>query len=267
MKIRLLAIGDIVGRPGREILREKLPAFCREKAVDGVIANAENIAGGAGITPADAEELFRSGVTVITAGDHVWNKQEIIPYIASNPRLLRPVNYPVEQPGRGASVVDLPNGVKIGVVHVQGRVFMNTHADCPFATVKRAVEELRRQTPVIVVDVHCEATSEKIGMGWWLDGKVSFIFGTHTHVQTADDQILPQGTAYITDVGMTGPYDGVIGRRTDRVLHRFTTGMPARFDVAEKDVRICGAMAVIDAATGRAENIERVTIPPFPRGR
>lgn len=260
MKVRILAIGDVVGKPGRSIIVERLKPFCEKELVDAVIANGENLAGGSGITPPEAEELFKAGVDVLTGGDHIWAKKEIIPYIDRTPRLLRPANYPADQPGRGHTVFETRGGVKIGVVHVQGRVFMNTPADCPFRTARRLVEELRARTPVIVVDMHAEATSEKIAMGWWLDGQVSFVFGTHTHIQTADERILPQGTAYITDCGMTGPYESVIGRRIDRVLHRFTTGLPAHFEVATGDVRLSGALATVDSESGRALEIRRVVI-------
>lgn len=260
MKLRILAIGDIVGKPGREIVKRRLPAWCREQNVEFVVANGENLNDGAGIIPSEADDLYAAGVHVITAGDHVWNKKEIIPYIDRKPTLLRPANYPEGQPGTGATIVELPIGVKVGVVHVQGRVFMNTPAACPFATAKKHVEKMRESTSVIVVDMHCEATSEKIAMGWWLDGQVSYVFGTHTHIQTADERVLPKGTAYITDLGMTGPYESVIGRRIDRVLHRFTTGMPARFDVATGDVRLCGAVATIDTGSGLAEKVERVVL-------
>ncbi len=260
MKVRLLAVGDVVGKPGRTIIRDRLKEFCAREQVDGVVANGENLTGGSGLMPSEADELFQSGVSVITGGDHVWAKKEIIPYIDRTPRLLRPANYPHEQPGRGHTLFETAGGVKVGVIHVQGRVFMNTHADCPFQTARRLVHELRAATQVIVVDMHCEATSEKVAMGWWLDGLASFVFGTHTHIQTADERVLPQGTAYITDCGMTGPYESVIGRRVDRVLHRFTTGMPAHFEVATGDVRLCGALATIDSDTGRALEIRRVVI-------
>lgn len=260
MKTRILAVGDIVGRPGRTVLKERLPEFCRRELVDCVVANAENVSGGSGLMPAEADELFAAGVHVLTAGDHVWGKKEIIPYIERTPTLLRPANLPAEQPGRGAAVVETAGGVRIGVVSLLGRIFMNTPADCPFQAARRLVTELKARTPVIVVEMHGEATSEKIAMGWWLDGQASFLFGTHTHIQTADERVLPQGTAYITDVGMTGPYESVIGRRIDRVLHRFTTGMPAHFEVATGDVRLCGALATVDSETGRALEIHRVEL-------
>jgi len=260
MKVRILAIGDVVGKPGRTIIIDRLHAFCDKELVDAVIANGENLAGGSGLTPQEADELFKAGVNVITGGDHIWAKKEIIPYIDRTPGLLRPANYPLDQPGKGHTVFETRSGAKVGVIHLQGRVFMNTHADCPFQTARRLVNEMKPKTSVIAVDMHCEATSEKIAMGWWLDGHASFVFGTHTHIQTADERVLPQGTAYITDCGMTGPYESVIGRRVDRVLHRFTTGMPAHFEVATGDVRLCGALATVDSDSGRALEIRRVVI-------
>ncbi len=260
MKVRILAIGDVVGRPGRTIILQRLPEFCRKELIDCVIVNGENLAGGSGLMPAEADELFKCGVNVITGGDHIWGKKDIIPYIDKEPRLIRPANYPAEQPGRGFTVVETAGGVKIGVLHLQGRVFMNTPCECPFTVGKRVLQELKARTNVIAVDMHCEATSEKVAMGWWMDGLASFVYGTHTHIQTADERVLPQGTAYITDCGMTGPYESVIGRRVDRVLHRFTTGMPAHFEVATGDVRLCGAIATIDSGSGRALEIRRVTI-------
>ncbi|HEY3226198.1 MAG TPA: TIGR00282 family metallophosphoesterase [Planctomycetota bacterium] len=259
MRVKILAIGDIVGRPGRALVRERLPSYRREEGVHFVVANAENIAGGSGILPEEADELFRSGVNAITCGDHVWAKKEIIPYMDKTPAILRPANYPAEQPGRGAAVIEA-DGLKVGVIHLQGNVFMNTPAANPFKTADACIAELKAQTPIIVIDMHCEATSEKVAMGWHTDGRASFVFGTHTHIQTADERVLPQGTAYITDCGMTGPYESVIGRRIDRVLHRMTTGMPAYFEVATGDVRICGALATIDSETGRALEVKRVVL-------
>ena len=260
MKVRILAIGDVVGKPGRSIIVHRLGEYCRQELVDCVIANGENLAGGSGLMPAEADELFKAGVHVITGGDHIWGKKEIIPYIDRTPGLIRPANYPAEQPGKGHVVIETRSGAKVGVIHLQGRVFMNTPCEDPFATAKKIIQELRPKTNVIAVDMHCEATSEKVAMGWWLDGQASFVFGTHTHIQTADERILPQGTAYITDCGMTGPYESVIGRRIDRVLHRFTTGMPAHFEVATGDVRICGALATVDAGSGRALEVKRVVM-------
>jgi metallophosphoesterase (TIGR00282 family) len=260
MNIRILAIGDVVGKPGRSIIIQRLEEFCRKELVDCVIANGENLAGGSGLLPSEADELFKAGVHVITGGDHIWGKKEIIPYIDRTPRLIRPANYPEGQPGKGYSIVETQKGVKVGVIHLQGRVFMNTHCEDPFQTAKKVIAQIRPTTNIIAVDMHCEATSEKVGMGWWLDGEVSFVFGTHTHIQTADERVLPKGTAYITDCGMTGPYESVIGRRIDRVLHRFTTGMPAHFEVASGDVRLCGALATVDSGSGLAKDVKRVVI-------
>jgi len=260
MKVRILAIGDVVGKPGRAIILNRLGDYCRKELVDCVVANGENLAGGSGLLPVEADELFKAGVHVITGGDHIWGKKEIIPYIDRTPGLIRPANYPTDQPGKGYTIVETASGVKVGVLHLQGRVYMNVPCDCPFLTAKKVVAELREKTNVIAVDMHCEATSEKVAMGWWLDGQASFVFGTHTHIQTADERVLPQGTAYITDCGMTGPYESVIGRRVDRVLHRFTTGMPAHFEVATGDVRLCGALATIDAGSGRALEVKRVVV-------
>ena len=257
---RILGIGDIVGSPGRRAVKALLPEMRRSMGIDFVVGNGENLSGGSGMRPQEAEELFAAGVDVITGGDHVWGKRELIPYIDKTDRILRPANYPPEQPGLGFAVYRNGRGPAVGVIHVQGRIFMNISADCPFKAIDRAIEQIRPQTPVIVVDFHAEATSEKVAAGWHVDGRASFLFGTHTHVQTADDRVLPQGTAYITDVGMTGPYDSVIGRVKEIVIQKFLTQIPARFDVATDDARLCGAVATIDAETGRAEKIERVMV-------
>lgn len=263
MLLRILAIGDVVGQPGRQILLDRLREFRHEKQIDLVIANAENSAHGAGITPSTLDDLTKAGCDVCTGGDHVFDKREIIPLLQRNdkpPRLLRAANLPEEAAGSGWGIYETQSGVKVAVIHLLGRVFMKPHPACPYATVNRFLEQVRDTTPVIVVEVHGEATSEKIAMGWHVDGKVSLVFGTHTHVQTADDRVLPQGTAYITDLGMTGPHDSVLGRRKDRVLAAFMTQMPHLFDVATDDVRMCGAIATIDAETGRAKSIERVQV-------
>lgn len=258
--VRILGIGDIVGSPGRKIVLDQVGHLRKGKEIDFVVANAENATGGAGIRPEHAKEMLENGVDVITMGDHVWGKREIIPFISGCSRLLRPANYPDSNPGAGYVVVDAPFGT-IAVIHVVGRIFMTTsQSACPFTTAEALADRVREKTPVIVVDMHAEATSEKVAFGWHMDGKASFIFGTHTHVQTADERILPRGTAYITDAGMTGPYESVIGRRVDRVLHKMITQMPAPFDVAEGDPRLCGAIATVDLESGRATAVERVML-------
>ena len=257
--MRIMLIGDIVGRPGRQALAELLPSLIQSEAIDFCVANAENAAGGAGITIAVMQELLAMPIDVLTSGDHIWDKKEIVPVARTEPRLLRPANLSAEAAGRGAGLYQARNGVTVGVINLQGRTFMKP-SDCPFHAARRAVEELRKSTNVILVDMHAEATSEKVAMGWFLDGQVSAVFGTHTHVQTADESILPNGTAYITDLGMTGPYKSVIGRRTDRVLEAVYTQMPTTFDVAREDARIGGALVTVDPATGRATDITRVQL-------
>ncbi|MBI4834270.1 MAG: TIGR00282 family metallophosphoesterase [Planctomycetes bacterium] len=257
--IKVLAIGDIVGEPGREILKEKLPGFLEKQRIDFCVANAENSAGGSGVTPQIMEELISYGVNALTSGDHIWKRKEIVPVIAKDARLLRPANYPPQSAGHGHYLYDDAKGRKIGVINLQGRVFMPP-IDSPFDAVDRAIKELSDKTKIIIIDFHAEATSEKIALGWHLDGKVSFIFGTHTHIQTADEGVLPNGTAYITDIGMTGPYDSILGRKKEKVLSAFLTGMPTHFDVAEDDVRIGGAIVSIDSSTGRAKAIERIMV-------
>ncbi|MDQ7778165.1 MAG: TIGR00282 family metallophosphoesterase [Planctomycetota bacterium] len=263
MDFRILAIGDIVGRPGRDALKRRLKDLKAEESVDFCVANGENTAAGSGITPDITEELLAAGVDVITTGDHVFRKKDIVPAMDRYQRLLRPANYSAGAAGHGMCVVESARGVKVAVINVQGRIFMDP-ALCPFEFAEKLAREAAPQTCVIVVDAHCEATSEKIALGWFLDGRVSMVFGTHTHIQTADERVLPKGTAYITDLGMTGPYDSVLGRRIDRVLYSFTTQMPSHFEVATDDVRISGAIATIDTATGRASAIKRVhvAVPP-----
>lgn len=255
--MKILCIGDIVGSPGREAVKTLVGPLRQELGIDFVIANAENASGGSGITAKVAEELFSSGVDVLTSGDHIWKKVEIFELINKEERILRPLNFPSGAPGRGAKIFKSSKGIKIGVVNVNGRVFMDP-LECPFKTALKAVEELAAEAKIIIVDVHAEATSEKVALGWYLDGKVSAIFGTHTHIQTADEKILPRGTAYITDVGMTGPYDSVIGRRVEDVLTRFLSSIPVRFLVAQENIQLHGALVDIDEATGRARSIVRV---------
>jgi hypothetical protein len=255
--MKILMIGDICGRPGRRILAEALPRLRREHGASLVIANGENAAGGVGITEDTAEEIFKAGVDVITGGNYTWHNRDAYAFLDAHPRLLRPANYPPGAPGRGAVTVDAGGG-KAGILNLQGRVFMG-ELDDPFRAATELVAELRRTTPVIIVDFHAEATSEKLAMGWYLDGKVSAVVGTHTHVQTADERILPRGTAYITDVGMTGPRDGIIGMEREVILEHFTTGLPTRFTVARGDVQLNGIALDIDGE-GRAQNIQRIQL-------
>ncbi len=255
--MKVLLIGDIVGSPGREAIKKLVVPLRQEFAVDFVIANAENASGGSGITAKVAAELLSSGVDVLTSGDHIWKKSEIFELINQEERILRPLNYPSGAPGSGAKLFKTKSGVTLGVINVNGRVFMEA-LDCPFKTALKAAQELAKETKIIIVDIHAEATSEKVALGWYLDGKVSAIFGTHTHIQTADEKILPRGTAYITDVGMTGPYDSVIGRRVEDVLTRFLSAIPIKFEVAEGNVQLHGVLVEIDEVSGKALSILRV---------
>jgi 2',3'-cyclic-nucleotide 2'-phosphodiesterase len=259
--VRLLFIGDIVGKPGRDLVRRAVSGLVLAHDIDLVIANAENAAGGFGITRETGEVILASGVSVMTTGNHVWDKKEALEYVEDEPHLLRPANYPKGVPGRGSCVVSTSRGEKVGVINVMGRVFM-LNIDDPFAVVLDQVEMLRAETPVILVDFHAEATSEKVAMGWHLDGRVTAVVGTHTHVQTADNRVLPQGTAYITDVGMTGPHDSIIGVETEIALGRFLNAMPVRFDTARGDPRLHAVIVGADASTGRATSIERLSLTP-----
>ena len=259
--MRILFIGDIVGRPGRRVLEERLPELVAQHEPPLVVANCENAAAGFGITPALVEELLAAGIDVLTSGNHIWDRKEILPYFeqgAASGRLLRPANYP-SAPGRGLFVGKTRTGVPCAVLNLQGRVFM-PDIDCPFKTADRLLESLPREVKVIIVDMHAETTSEKQAMGFYLDGRVSAVLGTHTHVPTADEKILPGGTAYLTDVGMTGPYASIIGNDKEAVLERFLTGLPTRFEVAEEDTRLCGAIVDLDEQTGRARSIHRVAL-------
>ncbi len=255
---RILFLGDIVGEPGRKGVSTMLPVLKEELRADFIIVNGENSAGGRGITPRIAISLMRAGAAVITTGDHIWDQKEIIPFLAEEPRVLRPMNYPPGVPGSGWIVLETKK-CKVGVINLQGRVFMQPTLENPFPAVLECVESIRRETPVIFVDFHAEATSEKVAMGWHLDGKVSAVIGTHTHVPTADERVLPKGTAYLSDAGMCGPVDSVIGSEIEPVLSRFLTMMPARFGVGKGAVRVNGALVTIDPATGKAKSIERVT--------
>lgn len=255
--MNILFIGDIVGKPGRAAVKVRLPDLVSRYQVDFTIANGENAAGGLGITPGIAEELLNAGVDVLTTGNHVWRHREFLEFAAAERRIVRPANYPEGAPGRGAEVYVTPHSGSIGVMNIVGRVFMEA-LDCPFRVADREIEQLHGKTNVIVVDIHAEATSEKVALGWFLDGRVAAAIGTHTHIQTADERILPNGTAYITDAGMTGPRDSVIGVKRESIIERFLTGMPTRFEVAPGPIILNGIVASIDAETGRARSIERV---------
>jgi metallophosphoesterase (TIGR00282 family) len=253
-------LGDIVGRPGRQIVHQKLPALVRDRQVDLVIANAENIAGGSGITTNLFHKIRSYGIDVVTLGDHIYKRIDIVPTLQASERIVRPANLAGAAAGRPFTVITTNSAVPVAIFCVLGRIYMNLPADDPFAAADRVLAQIPRDVRVCICDVHAEATSEKVAMGHWLDGRVSFIFGTHTHVPTADAKLLPGGSAYISDLGMCGPYDSVLGRRKDRVVKFMTTNMPQPFDVATGDVRLCGALATIDPATGRALEIERVEI-------
>src|SRR5579885_2629287 len=236
--MNVLFIGDIMGEPGRRVIARRLPKLVMEHAVDVVIGNGENAAGGFGITPELAQELFDEGVQAITLGNHAWDKKEIVDYIRHEPRLLRPANYPDGVPGHGRTIIQTGTGDRVGIVQLMGRAYMPT-LDCPFQGARREVTALKLETRAIIVDMHAEATSEKMAMGYFLDGEVSAVVGTHTHVQTADEQILPKGTAYITDIGMTGPIHSVIGIKKELAIEKFLTGMPRRFEVASGPALLC----------------------------
>ena len=259
--IRIAMIGDIVGRPGRKILQEKLPWLIDAHHLDAVIVNGENAAGGFGITPEIAEDIFQCGVDVITSGNHIWDQKKIEPYIEDQPRLLRPANYPTGNKGRGDVIISSKNvpEIKIGVISLSGRIFMGP-LDCPFQTVVPLIEKMQAETKVVIIDFHAEATSEKMAMAWYLDGRVSVLAGTHTHVQTADERLLPGGTAYITDLGMTGPMDSVIGMKEDRVISKFLTARPNRFEVASGNIQLHGVLIEVDEEQGVAQRIARIKL-------
>ena len=254
---RLLFLGDVVGEPGRKAVSVLLPLLKEELKLDFIVVNGENSAGGRGITPKIAISLMRAGAAVVTSGDHIWDQREIVPFLSEEPRMLRPLNYPAGTPGNGFVVLESKK-CKVAVVNLQGRTFMNQQLDNPFPAIIECVEKLREETPVIFVDFHAEATSEKVAMGWHLDGKVSAVVGTHTHVPTADERVLPKGTAFQSDAGMCGPMDSVIGSQIEPVLERFHTMMPTRFGVGRGAVRLNGALITIDPATGKALSIERI---------
>jgi metallophosphoesterase (TIGR00282 family) len=256
--MKLLFVGDIVGKPGREMIRKGVQPLVEHFEIDLVVANAENSAAGFGVTKDIGDTLLEYGVHVMTSGNHIWAKKEVLPYIASEPRLLRPANFPAGTPGRGAYLAQTNDGRAVGVINVMGRVFMQP-IDDPFTVVLKEIEALRARTRVIIVDFHAEATSEKVAMGWHLDGKVTLVVGTHTHVQTADERILPNGTAYLTDAGMTGPHDSVIGMEKEPSVARFLNGMPGRYEPATGNPRLNGVIVEADDKTGRALSITRVS--------
>jgi len=261
--LKVLFLGDIVGKPGRAAVRHFVPLLRERHGLDLCVGNSENSAGGAGITPESADDLLEAGLDLLTGGNHTWSKREILPYLDRNgSRQLRPANYPDGAPGRGHAVVISPRGRKLGVVNLEGRVFMKP-LDCPFRAAERLVAELRQETPCILVDMHCEATSEKNAMGHFLDGRVSAMLGTHTHVQTADERVLRAGTAYQTDVGMCGPWDSVIGLRKESAIERFLTARHTPFETAQGETVLQGAIVEIDDETGRARSILRIreTLP------
>ena len=257
--MKVLFIGDIVGKGGRTATKSLLPSIVNRYKIDLVIANGENAAGGFGITDKIAEEILAYGVHLITTGNHVWDKKEFIPQISKMEGVLRPLNYPPGTPGFGSTVYKLPNGMKAAVINISGRVFMS-NIDCPFRTADSEVKKLSDETSLILIDMHGEATSEKIAFGYFMDGKVSAVIGTHTHVQTADEKILPGGTAYITDVGMTGPCDSVIGVDKDQIIERFLTNMPTRFEVAKGPVCFSAVIVEINDTTGKASAIQRLQL-------
>ncbi len=259
MAFRTLMIGDIVGKPGRMALEGLLKDLVAAESIDLVIVNGENTAGGSGITPQIFQQLRAIGVDVVTMGDHCYRKRESLPLYETEPRIIRPANLPDVAAGHGYTIIENKNGVRVAVINLLGRTFLKP-VDCPFRAVDAALEEIGDKTKLIFVDMHAEATSDKIALGWYLDGRVTAVAGTHTHIQTADERLLHQGTAYISDLGMTGPYDGVLGRDKFRVIKFLTTGMPTFFDVASGDLHVCGALITADETTGRASSIRRINM-------
>ncbi len=255
--MNILFIGDIVGEPGRRVIETMLPKIKKREEIAFVIANGENVAAGSGVTPALAAELFDHGIDVITSGDHIWKRKEMVVELGADKRLLRPANYPDGSPGFGYGVFEALPGVYIGVINLVGRVFMQP-VECPFRVAKNIVDKISDRAGIIIVDMHAEATSEKIALGYYLDGQVSAVLGTHTHIQTADEKILSGGTAFISDAGMTGPFDGVIGRKKEQIIRRFLTQLPTKFEMAEGDIQLHGVILDIDEKTGRANSIKRV---------
>ena len=261
--LTILFLGDVVGEPGRSAVIAGLPELKRAHAIDFTIVNGENAAAGRGITPKLTIDLLRAGVSVVTSGDHIWDRKEIVPFIETEPRLLRPLNYPAGAPGAGTIVLETPKG-KVGVINVQARTFMQPILENPFPLLDAAVATLRAETPVIIVDAHGETTSEKIAIGRYLDGRVSAVLGTHTHVQTADEQIFEGGTAFICDAGMCGPVHSILGRQIEPIVERFISNLPVVFPVAAGEVRLRGVVVEIEETTGRARRITRLDEPGWP---
>ena len=257
--MNVLFVGDIMGEPGRRVLLKHLSRAIEDHRIDLVVGNGENAAGGFGITPDIAEELFDLGLSAITLGNHAWDKREAMPYLEKESRVIRPANYPDGAPGKGACVIETVHGERLGIVQLMGRVFMPM-VDCPFRVAERELSQLENQADYILVDMHAETTSEKMAMGYFLDGKVSAVLGTHTHVQTADEQILPQGTGYLTDVGMTGPVQSVIGMKPNLVIQKFLTQLPRRFEVAPGPSVLCAAVVEFDSTTKKTNNISRLRL-------
>ncbi|MFH0812142.1 MAG: TIGR00282 family metallophosphoesterase [Pseudomonadota bacterium] len=257
--MEVLFIGDIVGKAGRKAVKETLPQLLENNKLDIIIANGENAAGGFGITPKIVKDLLESNIDLITSGNHIWDRKDIVAVLEKGNVLLRPANYPQEVPGYGSVLFKTKTGILVGVINVSGRVFMDTIA-CPFRVALQESEKLRKNTPIIIVDIHAEATSEKEALGWFLDGRVSAVIGTHTHVQTADERILPRGTAYITDVGMAGSLDSVIGIKKEIAIQRFLTQIPQKFEIAKENIHLQGVLIAIDDNTGKCNDIKRVNV-------
>ncbi len=257
--MNILFIGDIVGAPGRRAVEELLPRLVDRGFIDLVVANGENASGGIGITPQVADQLLSQGIDLLTSGNHIWKHKEILPYLDETDRLLRPANYPPDTPGRGVAIVETAAGERAAVINLEGRVFMNP-LECPFRTVEQILAGLPREVKVILVDMHAEATSEKQAMGWFLDGRVSAVVGTHTHVQTADERVLPGGTGYISDAGMTGPVDSVIGMKKEIILERFWSQRPQPFKVAAQNIQLQGVLLKINPQ-GRCQEVTRIILP------
>jgi metallophosphoesterase (TIGR00282 family) len=259
MPVNILLIADIVGNPGRQAVSRELHRLVDRYAIDMVIANGENAAGGFGITEDIAKELFEHGVHILTSGNHIWDKKDSFEFINREERLIRPANYPDGAPGRGSAVAVTAAGTKVAVLNLEGRVFMH-NLECPFRVADREISRLKAITPIIIIDFHAEATSEKISLAWYLDAKVSAVIGTHTHVQTSDERILPGGTAYMSDAGMTGSFDSVIGIKKELAIEKFLTQLPVRFEVAKKDIRLNAVIIEIDENSGKALGVERISI-------